>query len=442
MDKVTSLSDNCSDLLNSKEENDYSGKDFIDCKAIHKESVSFDHSFFKGCTFKSVEIHNSTFRHIEFDESYFSDNSTFINCDFKSSDLIYNYFDDVVFENCSFRNGEWRESVFKNVTFINCDFTSTTINLCQFEECSFDNTSAESFHGSSKTFNIFFKTEFKLYDINFLEYNFGIKGPTSISQKPKTNIINPFFELSLLYFSNQLTNSVFIDKIMDLLELFHNTKSRNFQAKIKFISNLVVNITSKQFSVVQMQYLYYELKRSVQYIENQLLLMEILKIVTSLGTEITKQVEYIKSSYKDLEFKTNDKYIIDLRFENSYTQEQMNNFVLSLCDYISISPSQVEILEYSQGSTIFKFAISGIFSLSIFLTSVNCFLPQLHITIEYSHKIYKEVKEFSKSIDKYNEKEAILKSLEKVDTKSIEKVLDTQNRDFLAIEGHVEATIA
>lgn len=442
MYKIINTSKNDCSLLFSKDNKDFSSKDFINCKLTNDEEKDFDNSFFKGCIFKNVQIYNANFRHVEFDESSFSNDSYFRNCDFKSSDFIYNDIENIIFENCSFQNGEWREVVLKNVKFINCNFNSTTINLCKFMKCDFDEESSKSFEGNSKTFNIFFQTELNLSDIKLLETNFGLRGQNKLSIEIDQNDKSPFFEMALLYYSNQLTNAIFINKILEILTYFSTIETRNFQAKIKFVSNIIINLVQNNFSIIQMQYLYQKLLLGMQTINNQLFLLEIIKIITSLGMEINKKINMIDTYINSIKVIEKEQYNLEFKFDNTYTKEEMENFLFSLSVILDVPKESIKILSYKKGSTLLKIATFSI-TFSILLKSINYFLPDLTLAVKNSHELYREFKEFDKTIEIYQEKEIIIKSLEKVNINNINNIMkNTNNKDFLFIEGKVFLAIS
>jgi len=446
MDKIVNEKINNCFLLevSIKKNNDYSGIDFVDCSLLNDKEKDFDNSFFKGCTFENVQIHNANFRHVEFDESSFSKNTYFRNCDFKSSDFIYNDIENIIFENCSFQNGEWREVSLKKVKFINCNFDSTTINLCKFEQCNFDENSSDSFEGNSKTFNIFFQTELHLSDIKLLETNFGLKGQNKLIKSKERDTTNSlFFEISLLYYSNQLTNSIFINKILEILTYFSTVESRNFQAKIKFVSNIIINLTQNYFSIIQMQYLYQQILLGMQTTTNQLFLLEILKIVTSLGTEINTKINIIDNYIKSIKPIEQDQYNLEFKFDNTYTKDEMRNFLNALSIMLEIQKHYIQIIDCKEGSTWLSIVITTSLTLGVLLKSLNYFLPELTTTVKHTHALYKEVKEFGKTIEVYQEKEAIMKSLQKINTNNLDKILhDTKNNNFLIVEGKATVLIA
>lgn len=441
---VTQKMNECNLLINTTAGHDYSGKDFINCNLTDENEKDFDNSFFKGCTFENVQIHNANFRHVEFDESSFSKNTYFKNCNFKSSDFIYNDIENITFQDCSFQNGEWREVSLKKVKFINCNFDSTTINLCKFEQCNFDENSSKSFEGNSKTFNIFFQTELKLFDIQLLETNFGLKGQNIITNNKDQNSKSELFEIALLHYSNQLTNSIFIDKILTILNDFSMTEARNFQAKIKFVGNIIVNLAQNYFSIIQMQYLYLILFNGIQTINNQLFLLEVMKIITSLGMEINRKTNIIESTIESMQLPIQEVYNLNFKFDNTYTQEEMENFLLALSIILDLPKESIKLISYSGGSTyLIATIVTVTISFGTILKSINYFLPDLTLAVKNTHQLYVEVKKFEKTIQLYQEKEIILKSLEKVNTNKITNILkETKSKDFLVIEGKVSLTIS
>jgi len=227
------------------------------------------------------------------------------------------------------------------------------------------------------------------------------------------------------------------------LNHFSTTESRNFQAKIKFISNIIISLTQNYFSVIQMQYLYKSLLIGVRTTNNQLFLLEIVKIITSLGTEINKKINIINTYIKSIEIIQKDFYELEFKFDNTYTEDEMINFISALSILLEVPEKSLKIISYKGGSTWLKVVITTSLTLSILLKSLNYFLPELTLTVKHSHELYKELKEFGKTIEIYQEKEAIMKSLEKVDTKTIDTILqNTRSNEFLLIEGKTSLTIS
>lgn len=436
------LTDNCSILTSViiNEHNDFSGNDFAHCLA---DSIKYDYSFFKGCDFASIRFLNCSMNHIEFDESSFNNNCEMINCSLQSSDFIYNNFENVTFNNCNFDNGEWRESAFNNVTFTNCTFNSTTINLCTFSNCYFDELSAQSFHGTSKTFNLFILTDFHLFDIKFLESNFGLLGKQMIEGKinqPDNSSL--FYDLSIMYYQNLLTNKIFIEKVLNILNAFSLQETKNFQVKIKFLSNIVIYTSKNNLSVFQMYYLSDLLYKGMSSIQNQLFLLEVMKMFTSLRSEISMKMNTIDkyaSGFRDVN--KSDDYRVEVYFEKSFSQEHIESFISAVCISTNTSRSDIQLLEYKIGSTYIDLMISKIIPVALLFHAINYLLPEVSVVLKNTQSIYIEYKELEKTITKYEQREAILKSLDKVQYIPLEKINETACNNLIEFDGKAQITM-
>lgn len=432
---------NCSYLTEIKEqkEQDFSNKDFIKC---HVDGVTYDYSFFKGCDFNATNFFNCSLKHIEFDESSFNNECRIVNCSFNSSDFIYNIFENVVFENCCFDNGEWRESTFTNVTFVNCTFQSTTINLCIFSMCTFDEESSKSFHGTSKTYNLFSFSKFNLHDVKFLTNNFGLYGKQLLEQKVnEMNIQSKFYELSTLYYHNQLTNQLFIEMILSILDSFSRQETRNFQAKVKYLSNIVIQTSKNNLSVFQMYYLSDLLYKGMMSIQNQFFLLEVMKMLTSLRTEITLKMDLIDKSTLNYHQTYITDYEAEIFFEKSFSQEYIKTFLLAVSIAANVSYDDIKLIEYSVGSTYVKLLIKSTLAISILLKSVNYLLPQVSIVLKNTNQVCIEYKELKHTITKPETNAAIIKSLDNSQYHLLKKIKDKASNNLIAFDGKAQITL-
>lgn len=387
MNEISISCENCSLLLQQKEDKDYSGYNFINCSIMGKDKKDYNTSFFKGCVFDNVKIHEAEFNNVEFDETVISNNSYFFNCFFDASDFIYNNIEDTIFENCTFIHGEWRESLFENVKFINCDFTNATINLCSFINCNFDEISSKSFHGKGKSFNVFYKTIFPYCEIDFLKNNFGLVGHQKLIKiNDEKNI---YFELSYLYFTNQLLQKKFIESILDVIKQFNSSKTQNYQAKLKYIINVINMMSRYHLSVFNSEYLYNEIYQQIKFSHNQVVVIELMKLFTSLKENIQYKELEIKNKFESYENFRKDIYTIEFIFNNTYSLEEMKNFLKALC--IKLNIVEYKILNYSKGSTIFEIALTFMNGLKPILEAINYFVPTIT-------KIINNIGEFKKSI--------------------------------------------
>ena len=429
----TNLSD-CSMLLSKKNDKDYSGYDFIGCHLTNKNTKDFNNSFFKGCVFDNIKIYEAELKHVEFDESVINNNSYFNNCEFDSSDFIYNTIENTTFENCTFLNGEWRESSFENVNFINCDFTNATINLCTFINCHFDNFSSERFHGKGKNYNVFYKTIFPYCNINFLEHNFGLTGHQKLIEKT-ININSIYFEISYLYFVNQLLQKQFIENILTIIREFDNSTVLNYQAKLKYCINIINMMSKYHLSVFSSEYLYDKIYQQIKFSQNQIVVLELMRLFTSLKENIQYKELEIKNKFNKYSDYKKDIYIIEFIFINSYSKEQMENFIKALC--IKLEIQEYKILKYSIGSTILETALTYINDVKSILETINYFIPQIN-------EVVNNVKTFKQSIfnneirTTANSEVLISHPLQIRDTTINNKIIIETEKVILEIEGDVK----
>jgi Pentapeptide repeats (8 copies) len=350
---------------------DFSGFDFLD---ISIEGQNFFESIFNGCLFDGIRASQSVFQHAEFTETRLS-NCVFEDTSFDHSDFVLTSVSGSEFVRCSFQNAEWRDADFDGVKFRQCIFRNTTTSLARFRLCSFDDASAASFVGASKRFSLFSETSFRLPHqyLSFLRNNFGIRSQES-SSAVASEVQDPFFQLSIMYYTGTLTVEKFYHLILDILSRITAGDAGTQRLRIRYMSGICKLLLDADFlSVFAIQLLESELTRIAALIKDPDQALEMISLILPLRVALRERVMAVENEVSELSEILPSKLRLQLEFENTYQRDSIDEYMNQMAAYCGLSNNNVTVEGIRPGSTFAEVVITA-----------ATFIPDLVRFLKYS----------------------------------------------------------